>query len=340
MIFESKLPLSCLIELCRVLRHQLSAGLTLRDVFRKQAERGPRPLRPVARSISDSLETGDSLRTALTTERGAFPPLFLSLAAVGEETGRLPEVFTELEKYFTLQQKLRRQLISQSLLPVIQLFLAFFVIAGMILVLGMIGQARGGPAPGILGYTGAAGALVFLGLSFGSVFALIVLYFILTRALSQKPASDALLLRVPVLGPCLEALVLGRFAMAVHVTLDSGMPIVSAMRLSLEATGNAALASKADVITRAIKNGEDLTLAMSRGQIFPAEFMNMIATGEEGGQVPEIMRHQAKYYFEEASRRLTTLTRLATFGVWLLYAVFMIIAIFKIAGMYLGALGV
>ncbi len=332
--------MGCLIDLCRALRHQLSAGLTIRDVFRKQAERGPRALRPVARSICDALESGESLRAALEKERGAFPHLFLALATVGEETGQLAETFGELENYFALQQKLRRQIISQSMLPVIQLALAFLVIALLIFVLGMIGQRPGGSAPGILGYKGAAGSLVFLGLSFGSIFLLVFIYLILTRALQQKPAVDAFLLRIPVIGPCLEALVLGRFAMSLHVTLDAGMPIVPAMRLSLQATGNAAYASRADVITRAIKNGEDLTLAMTRGRIFPNDFMNMLATGEEGGRVPEIMRHQAEYYFEEASRRLTTLTKLATFGVWLIYALFMVIAIFKIASMYLGALGV
>lgn len=338
-MFSATLPLSSLIDLCRVLRHQLGAGLTLRDVFRKQAERGPRALRPVARNICTALESGDGLRAALEKERDAFPPLFLSLAAVGEETGQLPEVFTELEKYFTLQQKLRRQLRSQSMLPIIQLILAFFVIAILIYVLGAIGQARGGQAPAILGHKGGAGSLVFLGLSFGSIFLALVLYTVLTRALHQKPAVDALLLRLPAIGPCLEALVLGRFAMSLHVTLDAGMPIVPAMRLSLEATGNAAYASRANVITRAIKNGEDLTLAMTHGHIFPDQFINMVASGEEGGRVPEIMRHQAGYYFEEASRRLTTLTRLATLGVWLIYAVFMVIAIFKIASIYLGQLG-
>lgn len=295
-------------------------------------------MRAVAGNICTSLESGDSLRVALEKERYAFPPLFLSLAAVGEETGQLAEVFTELEKYFALQQKLRRQLLSQSMMPLIQLALAFLVIALLIFVLGMLGQSRGSPAPGILGYKGAAGSLVFLGLSFGSIFLLVVLYMVLTRSLRQKPAVDAFMLRLPAIGTCLEALVLGRFAMALHVTLDSGMPIVPAMRLSLEATGNAAFASKAEVITRAIKNGDDLTLAMTRGRIFSDEFINMVASGEEGGRVPEIMKHQAEYYFEEASRRLTTLTKLATMGVWLIYAIFMVVAIFKIASMYLGAL--
>ena len=52
------------------------------------------------------------------------------------------------------------------------------------------------------------------------------------------------------------------------------------------------------------------------------------------------MRHQAEHYYEEAARRLTVLTKLLTFGIWLLYAIFMVIAIFRIASIYFNALGV
>jgi type II secretory pathway component PulF len=260
------------------------------------------------------------------------------MASVGEQTGQLPEVFTELEKYYILQQKLRRQLISKSMGPLIQLSLAFFVIALLIFVLGMIGKANNAKGPGILGFSGAAGSVVFLLLSFGSIFLLVAGYMILTRTLRHKSAVDAFLLRVPVLGPCIEALVVGRFAVAFYLTLETGMPIKHALRLSLKATGNAAFTARTGVVLEAIKAGEDLTLALSKCRLFPEGFMSMVAMAEEGGRVPEILRHQAEYYHEEASRRLTTLTKMATGGVWLVYAIFMIVAIFKIASMYLGAL--
>jgi type IV pilus assembly protein PilC len=338
-MFSSRIPLSNLVELCRVLRHSLSAGLTLRDVFRQQSERGSGPVRPVAQRIRAALDQGESLEVALQEERRKFPHLFVALASVGEETGQLPEIFGELEKYYALQLKLRRQLISQSMLPVIQLVIAFLVIALLIFILGILGSPASKP-PGILGQTGGAGAVLFLVLSFGSIGLLIAAYLVLTRAFQQKPVFDALLLRVPVLGSCAEALVLGRFAVALQLTLETGMPIQRAMRLSLEATGNAAFAAHTPIINGALKGGEDLTAAVSRCKLFPTEFVNMIAVAEESGRVPEMMRHQAEHYYEEASRRLTTLTKLLTFAIWLIYAIFMVVAIFKIASIYLNALGV
>ena len=88
-----------------------------------------------------------------------------------------------------------------------------------------------------------------------------------------------------------------------------------------------------------LKNGKPLLEALSRSGLFKEDFLHMIAAGEEGGRVPEIMRHQAGYYQEEAARRLTTLTRLLTMLIWLIYAAFMVATIFRIAGIYLRGLG-
>src|SRR5262245_44526438 len=114
------LPLSALVELCRSLRHYLGAGLSLVDVFRQQAKRGPAPVRGVADRIAKDLEQGHDLERALKKQKTAFPPLFLSLASVGEASGNLPEVFAELEKYYRLQQQLRRQFWGQIAWPLIQ----------------------------------------------------------------------------------------------------------------------------------------------------------------------------------------------------------------------------
>ena len=132
------LPLTSLIDLCRTLRHSLGAGLTPQRVFRQQAAGGPAGVRPLAARISAMLERGDSVSAAVKEQAGAFPPLFLSLVEVGEETGQLPEIFGELEKYYLMRQKLRRQFRSQSMLPLIQFFLALFIIAFVIFVLGMV----------------------------------------------------------------------------------------------------------------------------------------------------------------------------------------------------------
>jgi type II secretory pathway component PulF len=339
MLFSKQLPLSSLVNLCHILRHNLEAGLTLRDVFRQQATRGSPATRPVAGRIQTALEQGDSLEAALEREKDYFPVMFRSMAGVGEHSGHLPEIFKELGKYYSLQQTLRRQVISKSMPTVIQFFLAVFIIAGVIFILGAIGAANNQKPIAIMGLSGTRGALQFLAIVFGSISLVVVLYMVLGRSLRQKAAVDAALLWVPSLGPCLTAMAVSRFALALQLTLDSGMPIMQALRLSLKASGNAAFEAQIPNVTAALKSGETLTEALAHCRhLLPQDFRMMVATAEEGGRVPEMMKHQATYYHEEAARRLQTLARALTGMVWLIYAGFTIAAIFSLAGVYLNLL--
>lgn len=335
-----RLPLSNLIELSRSLRHYLGAGLTLRDVFRQQAQKGPPRVRPIAGRVRDALDQGDSLTAALEREKNAFPPLFLSMAGVGEESGNLPEIFHELEKYYLLQQKLKRQFISQITWPVLQLVMAIFVIAGMILILGIIGDSRGAEKPfDPLGLgTGEGAALRFLGVVTGGLALLTMLYFVATRSLRQKAAVDGFLLQLPVVGPCLRALALARFCLALHLTHETGMSVTRGLQLSLRATGNAAFENRTPDVVDGVRGGDDLTEALVKSRLFPVDFLNIVDVAEEGGRLTEVMQQQAEFYQEEAGRRMTILTQVASWGVWLTVAILIIICIFRIALTYISML--
>jgi type IV pilus assembly protein PilC len=337
MLFSRQLPLADVVTLCRVLRHNLAAGLPVVQVFQQQSQRGPRLLRPLAGRLSLALQSGERFGDALDRERDVLPPLFIALARLGDETGHLPELFAELEKYYQLQVQLRRQFIAQSIMPVINFVFAVFLLAGLIFILGIIAATRGGqPMMTFLGLSGGVGSVVFLVMVFGSLAAAWVLYRFFARTLR----NDRVLLMLPAVGPCVQALALGRFALALSLTLDSALPITRALRLSLSATGSTAYTDGADAIAGSLKAGMSLYEALSLSELFPHEFLLMVGTGEESGRVPELMRQQADYYNEEATRKLTVLTRLAALLVWLIYAGFMVWAIFRIAGIYLGALGI
>lgn len=340
MLLSSRLSLSDLIELCRSLRHYLGAGLPLVDAFRQQAKRGRARVRPVAERIVAALESGDSLEDALHHEDRAFPPLMQALARVGEQTGMLAEVFAELEKYYVRQQKLWRQFLGQSTWPLIQFVLAIFVLAGLILIMGMIADTRGGRPldPLGLGLAGPSGALIFLGVVFSILFGLALIYWLITRRLQGAVAMERFLLGLPVLGPCLQALALTRFCMALRLTTETGMSIVHAMRLSLSATGNAAFTARSELIETDLRRGEDLTQTLTRCGLFPVDFQHMIEVAEESGTLDKVLAHQAEHYQEESSRRLAALTSLAGYAVYGLVGLVIIVAIFRIANWYVGLL--
>lgn len=332
MLFSKRLPLGSLIDLCRALRHQLASGLTLRDVFRQQARKGLLAVRPVAERISQKLDEGESLEAALQAEQKTFPPLFLALAGVGEHTGHLPEIFGTLENYYLMEQRFWRQFWSQCALPIFQFFAAIGIIAGMLLVLGILNS----PIDPIGLGTGVAGAVRFVAAVLTPLIVLIVGYALLSRSLERKAIADLIFMKLPAIGPVVQALSLSRLALALQLTLDSSMPAPRALGLSLRGTGNAVYARKAKVVQDALRQGDTLAEALTEARIFPDDFLHLVAVGEEGGRVPEVMRTRAKQYEEEAEMRLKVLTRIAGFGVWLVVAMLIITAIFRLARTYFG----
>ncbi len=340
MVLTSRLPLASLIEFCRVLRHNLAAGLSIRQVFQQQARRGPLAVRPVASRIAQELEQGESLEEALKPEKDAFPPMFVSLAIVGEQSGALPEVLAELERYFLLLQKLRRDFLTQITWPAIQFFLAPFVIAFMIFLLAVLSPSTGKPYDPLgMGFTGVGGAIRFLVEFFGSLALLVVVYLVLTRTLKHKAQVDRLLLRLPAVGPCLSAIALMRFSVALRLTMESAMSIGQAVRLSMRATGNAAFEEATESVRGSLKKGDELALSLRCAGVFPEDFIDILANAEEGGRISEVLEHQAEHYEEEARRRLTILTRTASGLVYAGVAGMIIFMIFRLATTVFGAGG-
>jgi type IV pilus assembly protein PilC len=160
---------------------------------------------------------------------------------------------------------------------------------------------------------------------------------IFTSTVAKQRAFEAWLLRVPLLGPCIQAAALNRFCLALRLTLDSSMSTGKALRLSLRVTGNGAFEAQSDRIEKRIKKGDALAKCIGMNPIFPAEFIAALNVGEESGQIPEVMARQAEYYREETTRRMKSLSRALAWGIYVLVGIFIIVAIFRMAGTYLQA---
>lgn len=314
------------------MRHNVGAGLTLVRVLRQQSERGPLAVRPVAARLCEKLEKGDSFTDALKAEKAFFPPLFLKLVTVGEHTGYLPEALGELENYYLLQQKLWRQFLSQIAWPAFEFVAAVFVIAVLLLILGWIADMNENKKPiDPIGLgLGPAGAIRWLALVTGFLAVVGGSYLFASRTLEGRAKVDGFLLRIPVIGPTLMALALSRFCLALRLTMETGMPIANALRLSLQATGNAAFETTAKGVKKTLMAGRELAVALAGTHLFPRTFIDVLAVAEEGGRIPEVMRHQADQYAEELRRRMTRLTGVASVGVWLAVAILIIYLIFRI----------
>ena len=110
------------------------------------------------------------------------------------------------------------------------------------------------------------------------------------------------------------------------------------MRLSFRATSNAAFTERLDRAVVLVKQGDELTAALTATGLFPEEFQHVLFVGEESGRLTEVLRQQADYYHDEAGRRMKALTAALAWLVWLIVAGFIITFIFRLALAYLGAI--
>jgi type IV pilus assembly protein PilC len=325
---------------CRAVRHGHGAGLTLVRMFEMQARSGPAALRDSAARIAQHLKSGNSLEDALHSEGPRLPELFVSLAIVGERSGNIPEVFGQLEEYYRLQAQMRREFWSQASWPIFQFVAAVLVIALTIFILGLLAPGDSTPsAPIGLGLTGTSGAILFLVVIASIVAGLALANFLLTRTVAKKAWFEAWLLRWPVLGPALKAACMSRFCLSLRLTLDTSISVGKALRLSLRATGNGAFQTLADGIVKQIGMGKEIAKVIGRNTIFPVEFLAALSVGEVSGQIPEVMEKQADDYREETARRMKILTKTMAWGVYAMVGVFIIIAIFRMASVYVQATG-
>jgi type IV pilus assembly protein PilC len=341
MIFSSsKCPLPALVAWCRTLRHSLGAGLSPVRIFLQQAKSGPRALRGVADQIATRLEQGDSLEDALEPHRDRFPPLFLELVAVGEQTGRLEDTFRELEQYYETSLRVQRNFRSQMAYPAIQFVAAILIISGLIFILGVLAGMRGGPAQGVFGLSGTGGAVTFLLLGFGFLGGLLFLMKLSADSVSLRSRMEGMCLILPAWGPALLMFALHRFCVALRMTTEAGLRAERVLQYSFRATANSAFQRRADAAIAVVKRGGEIHEALeASGAPFPDDFRDAILVAEESGQMSEVTERLADNYREEAERRLRQAAQFTSYAVYGLVGMMIVIAIFSIASIYLGMLG-
>lgn len=334
MFFTRRLSLDSLIDLCRSMRYALSSGHMPHDTMQLLATQGPRSVRRVARRVADELKSGWGLQDALEKQRSSFPPLFLAMTAVGEESGTLPEVLGELEKYYLLRRKLRRDFLQEIAWPVFQLFAAILVIAGLIYVTGVVGSAQNpsGPPPDPLGIglTGYTGMVRFLQITFGGMAAAVVLFWLLKLLFRRRALVERCLLYVPLIGSCIRSMVLARFSLAMQLMLAAGLPVRKVLKLAFLASDHPAFTAAYPKAEEALRQGNSITASLAAARVFPADYLGRLAIAEESGQLPDLLAQQAAELDDRAGRRLVLLNRLASWLVWAAIAAIIAFAIFRL----------
>ena len=335
LLSSSKCPLPALVTWCRSLRYSLSAGLDPVRIFKQQAKSGPRPLRWLAEELAQKLAAGESMEDALEPHRNRFPPLFVELVTVGEQTGRLEDTFRELEQYYQMLLSMQRGFRSQMMYPTIQFVAAVFIITILIWVLGLLGSKMD---PTGLGLTGERGALTFLGCAAAFVGVIVLVLKASSESIRFRARMEGALLWVPAWGPAFLAFAVMRFAVALRMCAEAGLRAELTLHYCFRATANAAFQAGEARAVQVVKRGGEMHDAIAAsGAPFPSDFHDMLLMGEETGNTSEVMERLTERLREDAERKLKTAAQMTGYAIQGMVAMMIIFFIFRIANLYIGA---
>ncbi len=341
-MFKSRIPLKTLAVLCKSLATMLHSGVALLKTLEIASRKtGNARCRQKLADVRAEVQQGSDISQALRDQDGYFPELMTDMVSVGEQAGALPEVLDGLAAHYENIIRLRRMLIGLITFPALQLVAAILVVALVIFILGIIGAstaAAGGKPRDILGLglTGTSGALIWLGLTFGSIFAVFVGYYLVSTVFRQQRFLDGMLMKIPVLGGCMRSFAIARFSWALALTQRTGMPIARSLELSFRATGNGAFAGASAGVCDSVLEGNELSQALDDARLFPEEYLSLVQVAEASGTVPETLERLSPEFEAQARRSLGALAVILGWLVWSVVAVFIIYIIFSFVLQYVG----
>jgi type IV pilus assembly protein PilC len=339
MIGQPRIGTKQLAALCRRMAMSLSAGVDVRTVWIREAGNARGPGRRRFSEIRDDVARGTTISDSMEQTGKYFPEFFRRLVKVGEESGHLPEVFRQLAEHYEHQVQLRRNLMVALTWPMIELTLALGVVGLLIFLMGAIPQLAKAKID-ILGFglTGSQGLVTYLAILGAIGFGLFLIYRATTRGLLWVAPIQRVLMAVPQLGTALETFAMARLSWAMHVTLNSGMDLRNAMKMSLASTENVLYTRHIDRVLSAIRAGREIHVALAETRAFPVHFIDAVQVGEESGQLVESMANLSSQYQQEARAAMNTITVLLGVAVTALIAGVIIFLIFRVFSFYAGVL--
>ncbi len=315
---QRKLARRELIDFCFHLEQLLTAGISLLDALDDLAAGGSsKPLRHLYRGIADELRSGKSFSAALPGEITRSDASFAGIVRAGELSGRLAETLGRLGSSLRQAEALAsatRKLLTYPLLAATLvltacLFLMFFLVP-------QIRSFLGNAVTDLPWYTRLLFSLSTLLQEHWAILLatppLLALAAII--AIRQHPAWHEawhrLLLHIPLLGEIQRKLLVARLADLLAMLYASGVPLLEALELLPQSISNRAVARAVTQVHHLVEQGEALSGAFSRHDIFPGLLTRMLETGERTGRLDASLNNLAGIYEQEARATIGTLQAL------------------------------
>jgi MSHA biogenesis protein MshG len=310
----NKIEIDDLIMFSRQMFSLTKAGLPLdRAIKGLEASLTNKKFRAVLQDVTNGLENGMSLASALGRHPTVFSRLFLSLVHVGENTGRLDLAFKEVGKYLELEKNTRKQVKSATRYPtfvLISIVIAVLVVAVFVIPVFEDAFSRLGadlPWQTVALMSTSRFVLDYWPFLLAGGFACISTFVYWKNTDKGRLRWDEVILGSPLAGPLLERVALGRFSRTFAMVLGAGLPIVQGLTVVAGAVGNSFIAKNIEKMREGIERGESLHRTAAASKMFTPLVLQMISVGEETGAIDELLVEVADFYDAEVEYDLKRL---------------------------------
>jgi type IV pilus assembly protein PilC len=315
--FSDRVKLKDVAVLSRQFATMINAGLTLiraLHILEEQTEN--KVLARICGEVRQDVEKGASLSQALSRHPKAFNRLFVAMVRAGETGGVLDRVLLQLAEIIEKQVELKRKIKSAMTYPVAVLGLVLLIVTAMLLFVVPTFETLyadlGGTLPLPTQLLLKVSGLVTKYAPIIIVLEVIGAFLFKRWVTSEKGRAvwDAFKLKVPVFGKLVHKTALTRFSRTFAVLLRSGVPILEALEITSETVNNTVMASAVKDVQESVKRGEAIAVPMAAHGIFPPMVVQMLAVGEETGQVDVMLEKVADFYDQEIEATVDALTSL------------------------------
>lgn len=264
--------------------------------------------------VYEDILTGVILSTALKKHPKVFPDFFSSMVYVGEMSGLLDTVLTNLADYYETDSQMKKQAKSAMVYPIVLLVMVIGILTLMLVF--VVPTFRDSLSkieiemPKITMFVFNLSdffvqnwIIVFL-----SIFVFVVFLKMVTKTKKGKYFFDTLKINMPIVKKAQISLITARFARGFGLLLSSGMDIVDAMDIMTKVIGNKNVEKRFKMAVDDVKRGMSLTMALKCYKLFPELLIQMIAVGERTGELDSVLLRSCDFFDAEVMRSYKLLT--------------------------------
>ena len=296
------------------------AGLPLLRGLRvlEKQEKHPK-LKEVVGELGVSVEGGSTFSESLTQHKRIFNKLYVNMVRAGEIGGVLELTLKRLAEFMEKAQKIKGKVTAAMFYPIAVMIVAI-VILGILMVYVIpkfeeifADMLDGESLPEFtqivlnISYTIRENTLqVFIGVA-----VLVAVIIGLSKTRWGRYGLDWVKIKMPVIGPVLQKVSIGRFTRTLGTLVSSGVPILQSLTIVRETAGNEIVAKSVGAIHESVKEGESIVAPLAaKGSIFPPMVVSMVDVGEQTGALPEMLLRIADNYDEEVDNAVSAMTSL------------------------------